>query len=766
MLKNALKMNINSYTEMKLTINKIITLMILFFVLTINNNVLQAQTSSNQSSSAFLYKADIAYHNMNYSIAADYYEKYLQKPAASSKDALTKLADCYWQMRQYDNALKVYKLLYPMGNESASITEQIHISELFARNGEYQQASEWLKGISGYEQKCKMYSKRSALDRMKKDSTNWKVTYLNTNTKYREFSPFKLNNTLFFSSNKPVIAKAKAFEWDGNNFVRLWKIPVSSVDSGLIVPKDETLFAKKKTKTTNSLAGLYEYGDSKQKSDAANVLVNQSYIDGDLKPIGSIVKGLDKVHFNAGAISIDKNNHFYFSANYQKADKKGINRICLMEGLYDDSGVTKIHQLPFGDANSYSVMHPAINNEGTFLVFSSDKPNGKGGFDLYYTERKDVNRSWDSLKIIGSNINTAGNEVFPTITANGFLYYSSDATPGLGGLDIFRIPLTDILSGKGEPEHLSYPINSSGDDFGWTQDSTGTKGYFTSDRLNNDDNLYGFNYILTKQNEQLTPQAAANLPKEIKLPKKSFIEGFVVEKESLKPIEGATLFLYNKNSDKVFIAKTDELGKYRFPVVSNADITIKALENKYLSDCLNTSVTYELQPADTIQKASRNLFLDKFKVGFVWKLSNIHDFNKTIIRVDAKPILDSLIMILNTHPIVVELGSHTDSRGSATYNAKLSQHRADSAIEYLLQHGIDSKRITAKGYGESNLLNKCADGVQCSEEEHQANRRIEVKVTGYTTPQKEPANIDVNKFKAGEEIDKSSLPNTFSDECK
>ena len=127
-------------------------------------------------------------------------------------------------------------------------------------------------------------------------------------------------------------------------------------------------------------------------------------------------------------------------------------------------------------------MHPAVNSQGTILVFSSDKPGGKGGFDLYYAQRQDNSNPWGAIQLFRGSINTEGNEVFPGITPKGDLYFSSNALPGLGGLDIYRINLQDALAGKGEPEHLSYPVNSSADDFGMTQDSTGLKGYFTSDR--------------------------------------------------------------------------------------------------------------------------------------------------------------------------------------------------------------------------------------------------------------------------------------------
>ncbi len=724
----------------------------------VSTSILYAGTSTNKklpiSSNTLLKKADIAYNTARFAVAVVYYETYMHNHSDDKPEILSKLADCYWQMREYDNAFRIYKSLYPNTSNSQNQQIKYRIAELYARYGLYQQASDWLKDVPGHQLKAKLYKNKNALNKMKKDSLEWKLVYLNINTPYREFSPFMANNSLFFSSNKPLTHKTKSFGWDGENYAHLWEIQLSNIDT----TESKTIQNNHLTKSisrqkTNQLAGIYECGDTKSSISFNRSMQNETTINADLKPVGKTVNGLDNMLFNAGSISIDKNNHFYFSANYTKADKNGVNRICIMEGILSPSGITNIQRLTFGDANAYSVMHPAINSDGTLLVLSSDKTNGKGGYDLYYSLWNEMNQSWDTLKALGNNINTIGNEVFPSITPNGYLYFSSDNLPGLGGLDIFRIPIQDALNGKGEIEHLSYPVNSSADDFGWTQqDSVGLKGFFTSDRLNNDDNIYSFTY---------------NPVKSVIPPRKSFFEGFVLEKQSLKLIAGATVFLYNIKEDTVYIAKTDKTGKYHLPVRTTSEVIIKAVDKKYISDCISTSIVFAPHPKDTIQNAPRDLLLDKFKVGFKWKLSNIHyDFDKWNIRADAAPILDSVVMILNENPITIELGSHTDSRGSFKYNERLSQHRAESAAAYLIQHGINTQRITAKGYGEYQLLNRCSDGVPCSDAEHQANRRTEVKVTGYTTPQKVSESINPDKFKDKSVINKNQLPTDFFEGCK
>src|SRR5665647_1660634 len=207
------------------------------------------------------------------------------------------------------------------------------------------------------------------------------------------------------------------------------------------------------------------------------------------------------------------------------------------------------------------------------------------------------------------------------------------------------------------------------------------KGFFTSDRLNNDDNLFSFSYN----------------------PKYSFFEGYVIEKESVNPIYGATVFMYSLKEDLVYVAKTNKNGKYRFPILSTGKLIIKAVDNKHLSDHLSSIINFDPEDMDTTYKAPRDLLLDKHKIGFAWSIRDTHyDFDKFEIRQDAMPILDSLVSlaykysitidslvaVLKDKPITIEIGSHTDSRGSFEYNNELSEKRSKSVVTYLVKQGI------------------------------------------------------------------------------
>jgi outer membrane protein OmpA-like peptidoglycan-associated protein/tetratricopeptide (TPR) repeat protein len=735
---------------MKLSTIKHVMILILVLMLAMNMQPLQGQSDEYRKElNAVLKKAAMAYQDYKFSIAADYYESYLSEATYDTEEPLRKLADCYWHMRVYNEALRVYNLLYPTEDAIGSTNheERYRIAELYARFGQYEKAWKWLAAVDGYQSKAATYKSYEKLDLMKEDSLSWKINLLNINTTYREFSPFLVGDMLFFCSNKLLPFSEKTFDWDGNNFTHLWKVPVSEIESVPELTSKDSTSTEELKQNNIKLAGVYPLGDRSLNQNALRSTIRQYYSAANRNTIGSLINGLNDRPFNVGAMTMDAYNHVYFSSNYSKYTA-GINRIGLMEGIYSSTrGILKTHALALGDPKTYSVMHPAVDQEGTIIVFSSDKPGGRGGLDLYYAQRENNNSSWGNIQTFKGNINTVGNEVFPSISPKGDLYFSSDALPGLGGLDIYRINLQDALIGKGEPEHLSSPVNSSADDFGLTQSRNGLKGYFTSDRLNCDDNIYSFSFEAQKRISKL------------------LIQGIVKDEISNKPIRNATLFLLTKKDNKVFVSKSNENGKYSFVVTTSGDIVIKGIEKEHSANCLSIRVNPKKAPLNDSVITS-DLLLGRLKLGAKWRLGNIvYDKSNFNIRPIDRPVLDSLLRILNQYPIKVEIGVHTDSRGTAAENERESQHSANSAIFYLLDHGIDPDRIVSKGYGESELINRCADGVPCTEEEHQANRRTEVKIIGFTIAVRD-FKVDPDKFNAGDRADKALFPNGFFDTCK
>lgn len=208
----------------------------------------------------------------------------------------------------------------------------------------------------------------------------------------------------------------------------------------------------------------------------------------------------------------------------------------------------------------------------------------------------------------------------------------------------------------------------------------------------------------------------------------------VLYKKTKKPVEGATVFFFDPQKNTIDTALSGKDGKFCRRLQPSSKYVVKAEKENHFPDCYQIETPAIKNPIF----ASTDVPLQPVKIGLntTFEVKNLlYDYNKADIREDAAKILDNLVDILNEYPTIkVELGSHCDSRGNDQYNQKLSQKRADSAVAYIIKHGISKIRITAKGYGESKLINRCKNGVQCSDEEHQANRRTEVRVTGFLKP--------------------------------
>ncbi len=693
-----------------------------------------------------LTQGDESYTQMKYAVAVQFYEAYREQLTDSTNwDVLIKLADCHWQQRDYKQSAKYMQQLIAAGDKAdLSVRDRIRIAEMQARVGNYPQAAKWLGGIANYELLAAGYKDTENIDALKEDSMDWRISILNINTNFREFSPAVCGERLIYTSNAPATFKERAFGWDGKSYARLWGVPIKLLKLTLISNNSDKVdsvrnggkfFAKR-------LSGMYEGSDTKPMQQKGIYGGKVLYVGMDSATQCRLVGGLQHIKFNVATASLDNNKTLYFSANLPKDSLGKRTRIGVMQAQYNGDGVTNVQETKMLVSGEYSEMHPTINKAGTLLIFSSDRPGGKGGYDLYYTERKTVKDAWGPSIPFSDKVNTVGNEVFPYNSADGYLYFSSDARPGFGGLDIYRILLADALKRTGEVEHIAYPINSSSDDFGWCQDSTDMKGYFSSDRFVSNDNIYRFEYD----------------PK----PKVSHISGIVREFKSQQPMPGATVFLYNKSTDEVIVKKTNNDGRYTFDVTNMGDYLIKCVETNCKDKGLAMNI-FAKKPKNVTFDAPHDIVLDlQFKN--VWELENLlYDHASANIRIDAKTSLDSLVKILNKYPTMVELGSHTDSKGSAEYNQRLSQRRAESAVAYVVKQGIDPSRITAKGYGESKLKNTCGDGSKCKESDHQVNRRTEITVTYNPAPAN---SIDPSVFNDGQKLSPKALPVDFFNDCK
>lgn len=380
-----------------------------------------------------------------------------------------------------------------------------------------------------------------------------------------------------------------------------------------------------------------------------------------------------------------------------------------------------------GSVDSTTLGHPSISDDETKLYFSADLPGGYGSRDIWMIKRDKKNAPWNPEPInLGPEINTPGYEAFPYIRNNGKLYFSSDYHVGMGGLDIFEAT-PDPKTGKYKVVNLKYPINSNADDFGIIFEGESERGFFSSNRKGGKggDDIYMF-----------------YLP-----PLEFTLKGFVKDCKTEEPIVGAKLTL--KGSDGTTVEAISEAdGSYKFTLNPNTDYQILALKEKYL----NANAGESTKGLEENKEFNVDICLESIKEPI--ELPNIeYDLGKWDLRPESMVSLDKLVETLNNNPnIVIELGSHTDFRSDNQYNLELSQKRAQSVVNYLIEKGIEPERLVAKGYGESTpkkvdkkmaerypgflqegqvLTEKFIKSLSTVEEQevcHQYNRRTEFKV--------------------------------------
>jgi outer membrane protein OmpA-like peptidoglycan-associated protein len=412
-----------------------------------------------------------------------------------------------------------------------------------------------------------------------------------------------------------------------------------------------------------------------------------------------------------------------------------------------EDGKVEYKDFPF-NTDQYSNGHPTVFSDQKTMIFVSDKPEGQGGSDLYKTVFEDG--KWSAPENLGDQINSIGNDVFPHLVNDSLLYFASDGHMGYGGLDLF---VSTLVDGKWSvPVNLKAPINSSYDDFSIAVSKDLASGFFSSDRPGGQgsDDIYAF-------------RKATQPVKKSVIAERLMISGYVKDKSSKMPLSGAKVFVLNTKTNKVKVLETNPDGYFSTPAEKGVLYVTKAVKPDYLTDCLN----FRISPTDTLTsyKTPRDLLLDKLEVDKIFVIDNIYyDLDKWFIRDDAKPPLDNLVSILKQYPIRIELSSHTDSRASNGYNDELSQKRAESAVRYIMLQGIDPSRMIAKGYGETRLVNRCSDGVDCTEPEHQANRRTEFKILSIET-QETDRQFDPEVFNVGEEIDVYLFDPDFFHKC-
>ncbi len=418
-----------------------------------------------------------------------------------------------------------------------------------------------------------------------------------------------------------------------------------------------------------------------------------------------------KTHESSATFSKDGKT-MYFNRTNDKKVKIGNEKVAnikIFKAEFVDEKWTNIKELPFC-SDTYSTEHPALSKDGKQLYFSSDMPGSIGSFDIYVVDVKE-DGTYSAPENMGNTINTIHREQFPEISDDGtILYFASDGLQGMGGLDIFMSKSYDGVFAK--PLNLGETINSNLDDFGYIVDEKKNTGYLSSNRKGGD-NLYSFT-------------RSENVERYV-------VEGEVKDKNTQSLLPGTLVTLYDENNILIGQMVVGGDANYVFNTEPNKKYRIEAIRDFYIPHSEEFTTNEDGKLRYTIE-----LFMECYddaeeiitkrqdgKVQIV--LENIYfDLNKWDIKPDAARILNVLLDLLNKYPeMEIEIDAHTDSRASDTYNLVLSNRRAASTLEYLVQNGISRKRLRSKGFGEQVPLIKCGITKTCTEEEHSINRRCE-----------------------------------------
>lgn len=365
----------------------------------------------------------------------------------------------------------------------------------------------------------------------------------------------------------------------------------------------------------------------------------------------------------------------------------------------------------------YKSQQPYVNFDGTKLFFSSNRPGGKGGFDLWMASI-DENGFIGNAQNLGPEINTSGDEITPFYhDISNTLYFSSNSWPGLGGYDVFKSSLNvDDSVYQARPINLKEPVNSSKDDAYFVAERMGTRGFFSSDRL---DCPGGHCY---------------NIYDYVNEPLKFDIEGIVYDEETNDPIPSALVTIRDVHGgEEPFFIITDEKGHYQSDLKGNMEYFLKAQKNKYFGKSASAITKGLTESMHFIQ----DFPLSKIPAGDIEIEGIEYDFDKATLRPKSMEILDKIVDLLKLNDnLTIELSSHTDSRGNDAYNLRLSQARAQSCVDYMISKGIPKNRMIANGYGETKPIiqqaeiDKMVDKSPEFEAAHQKNRRTAFRVIG------------------------------------
>ena len=692
---------------------------------------------------------DERYNRLAYAKAIPHYKKAIKK-TPENVDLVYRLAHSYYLIRDFSGAEAWYtKLMQMEGIPAESHFEYGHV---LLQQKRYQEA----KSAFAKYQELKPADERGgrfaeALANMKswyRDSAAYFVENLPFNSRSSDFGAVRFRDGVVFASSRPA------------------GTPTDLIYEGLNAHFLNLYYVKLKDETANN------WGNPDMMKGGIRTRFHESSFTVD----------------TSGTLAFFSRNNFLDGKKGKNDAKTILLKIYSLEIKGDKVG--NIAEFPFND-DAYSLTHPSISPDGRHLYFSSDMPGGAGGKDIYVSHRQ--GESWSKPENLGPAINTSGNEVFPFIAQDGNFYFASDGHPGIGNLDIFQTRLSDKgskIRNIGAPINSEFddfaifwnPGNETGyfssnrpggegdDDIYrfkmelptiqiFVKDSVSqfpiekaelvlsdTNGVLIASQLTDSTGRGSFKVALANHYrikvktlefddydllvDPQTESGASQFDYYVTLynPPPA-ITAHVIDEGSKTAIPNAKIALRRYGSPDTIFRQSDRFGRFSVKLNPNSQYELMVQKEGYFAFKSELSTSRDGFEGDTlIPMRLEPVELDKPMI-----LANIHyDFDKWELREEAMAELFKLGILLEDNPkISIELGAHTDARGSDTYNQKLSERRAKSARNFLISLGISGDRIAYSGYGESQPINECSNGVKCSERQHFANRRTEFTIIGY-----------------------------------
>lgn len=617
-------------------------------------------------------KAMKSFRYGKYESVISYYEGVLRKEPNNAK-ANYYIAESYRQSNRIKEAEPFYAKAGGKGISTDTI--KLYYAKSLQANAKYDEARSVLETLESDTKNDEMKNRArkeldgiNYLDKLAQKKSYYKIKNLETiNTPFTEYAPVYSNNELYFTSSR---SNARIYEATGTPFTDLYHA--------------ETNGANVDVNTIKALPGF----------------INESNI-------------------NEGCVTFTPDGKTMIFAKGNSGKRKGTPDVDLYLSRYRNGQWSEPTPININQPDAWEST-PAMSPDGRTLYFSSNRKGGQGGLDLY-SAQMDGRGRFGKVRNLGPDINTAGSELFPYVSENGKLYFSSDGHPGYGMLDIFEV---NRANGKVAIDNLGQPVNSPADDFGLFLFKA-DRGFFTSNREGGkgDDDIYTF------VNEDPNLRVV-----------NYFLQGitYMIRKDSTREILPNTrVSLLDTRGEVMQDFVTGNDGKFLFRVYENENYELLGETDGFITKRQNYTTVGKSVPLTSLKELVTNITLDTILVldrkerNKIFVLENIYfDYNESYIRDDAAKELDKLVTLLNDNTdLKIEMGSHTDSVASEAYNIELSQRRAESTVNYLIKKGIDPTRLVAKGYGESKPIarNTNPDGTD-NPVGRQRNRRTEFKI--------------------------------------